>query len=202
MTKTLGLLSLLAATAAGAADPAAGVATSSSIADFVDVTNSVCYPHATGELPFTATPAKDKQILAAKNLTAGITGETKQRMGRAGFTFLSGAIAGQRESGADIIVLGVEGDMPGCKTIFVSASTSSVTDEAAKAFTASPLGWKEAPSTNQPGAPIQKRMFVRRDDKGTPYLLNLLTPTIPNSQIRVITTVNPLPDSAQLPEGF
>jgi hypothetical protein len=201
MTISLGLLSLVAAAAAGAADPAAGVATSS-VADLVDVTNSVCYPHATGELPFTATPAKDKQILAAKDLTAGITGETKERLGRAGFTFLSRSIMAQRASGADIIVLGVEGDMPGCKTILVSASTASVTDEAAKAFTASTLGWKEAPATNQPGAPLQKRMFVRRDGKGTPYLLNLFTTTIPNSQIRVFTTVNPIPDTVQLPEGF
>jgi hypothetical protein len=201
MTITLGLLSLVAVAAAGAADPAAGVATSS-VADLVDVTNIVCYTHATGELPFTATPAKDKQILAAKSLTAGITGETKERLGRAGFTFLSRSITAQRTSGADIIVLGVEGDMPGCKTILVSASTAGVTDEAAKAFTASTLGWKEAPTTNQPGAPLQKRMFVRRDGKGTPYLLNLFTTTIPNSQIRVFTTVNPIPDTVQLPEGF
>ena len=201
MTNALGLLSILAATTAGAADPATGVATSS-VADLVDVTNSVCYPHATGELPFTATPKKDKQILAAKNLTAGITGQTKERLGRAGFTFLSRSIMAQRPSGADVIVLGVEGDMPGCKTILVSASTAGVTDEAAKAFTASSLGWKEAPSTNQPGAPLQKRMFVRRDGKGVPYVLNLTTTTIPNSQIRVFTTVNPIPDSVQLPEGF
>ncbi|MET0589446.1 MAG: hypothetical protein ABWZ75_13075 [Novosphingobium sp.] len=201
MTKALGLLSILAATAAGAADPATGVATSA-VADLVDVTNSVCYPHATGELPFTATPKTDKQILAAKKLTAGITGETKERLGRAGFTFLSGSIMAQRPSGADMIVLGVEGDMPGCKTILVSASTDSVTDAAAAAFTASSLGWKEAPSTNQPGAPLQKRMFVRRDGKGVPYVLNLTTTAIPNSQIRVFTTVNPIPDSVQLPEGF
>lgn len=201
MIKALGLLSLLAATAAGAADPAPSVATSS-VADLVDVTNSICYPHATGVLPFTATPEKDKQILASKNLAAGITGETKERLGRAGFTFLSRSIMAQRTSGADVIVLGVEGDMPGCKTILVSASMASFTDDAAKAFTASSLGWKEAPSTNQPGAPMQKRMFVRRDEKGTPYLLNLFTTTIPNSQIRVFTTVNPIPDSVQLPEGF
>jgi len=201
MTKTLGLLSLLAATAAGAADPAAGVS-ATSVTDLVDVTNTVCYPHATGELPFTATPEKDKQILSAKNLTDGISGETKERLGRAGFTFLSRSIMGQRTSGADIIVLGVEGDMPGCKTLLVSASTASITDEAAKAFSASSLGWKEAPSTNQPGAPLQKRMFVRRDGKGVPYLLNLFTTTIPNSQIRVFTTVNPIPDTVQLPEGF
>lgn len=201
MTKALGLLSILAATAASAADPATGVATSS-VADLVDVTNSVCYPHATGALPFTATPKKDKQILKAQNVSFGISGETKQRLGRAGFTFLSGSIMGQRPSGADVIVLGVEGDMPGCKTILVSASTASVTDEAAAAFTTSSLGWKEAPSTNQPGAPLQKRMFVRRDGKGVPYVLNLTTTTIPNSQIRVFTTVNPIPDSVQLPEGF
>lgn len=201
MTMTLGLLSILAASTASAADPASGVA-ASSVADLVDVTNSVCYQHATGSLPFTATPAKDKKILASKNLTAGITGETKERLGRAGFTFLSRSIAAQRVSGADVIVLGVEGDMPGCKTILVSASTAGFTDDAAKAFMASALGWKEAPSANQPGAPMQKRMFVRRDDKGTPYLLNLFTTTIPESQIRVFTTVNPIPDTVQLPEGF
>lgn len=201
MTMALGLLSILAASAASAADPATGVA-ASAVADLVDVTNSVCYPHATGELTFTATAAKDKQILAGKNVTAGISGETKQRLGRAGFTFLSRAIAGQRKSGEDLIVLGVEGDMPGCKTLLVSASAASVTDDVAQAFAASPLGWKEAPSTNQPGAPLQKRIFVRRDEKGVPYVLNLFSTTIPNSEIRVFTTVNPIPDNIQLPEGF
>lgn len=201
MTKALGLLLLVTAAAIGVAAPAAGVA-KTSVANLVDVTNGVCYPVATRELAFTATPKQDKQILAAKNVKAGISRDGHSRIGRAGGSFLSGAITGYRKSGADVIVLGVEGDMPGCKTILLSASTANVTDDAAKAFAASSLGWKEAPSTNQPGAPLQKRMFVARDAKGTPYLLNLFTATIPNSQIRVFTTVNPLPDTVQLPEGF
>lgn len=201
MTITLGLMSAMAAVAVGAADPAGGPA-ATAIADLVDVTNSVCYPVATQELVFSGKPDSDQQVMLQKNMTFGVSSDTLKRFGRVNETILNRSIMGQRVSGADAIVVSVGGDMPGCKTVLLSASTASVTDEAAKALSASSLGWKEVPSTNQPGAPLQKRMFVRRDSKGTPYLLNLFTTSVPESQMRLFTTVNPIPDNVRLPEGF
>jgi len=63
-------------------------------------------------------------------------------------------------------------------------------------------GWKEAAASNPPGANPFRRMFVRRDASGQPWLLNLYAGALPNSEIHLVATVWQVPANVVLPEGF
>ena len=191
---------LLAAIAV-ATGPAAA-AEPSAVAELVDVTNRVCHSQATDPLGFDGTPDQDEQFMKANKLAYGLSPGTLERFGPDAQGILSRSIMGSRESGGDLIVLSIGGAFSRCKTMLLSPTDEAVGDEAASAFASSSLRWKEAPATNTPGAPLQKRMFISRDEAGQAYLLNMFTTTVPNSQLRLLTTVNLIPANVELPEGF
>jgi hypothetical protein len=190
-------LALLLATAAAA--PAAPTMPSSA-AELVDATVDICLPVAKEELKLGASVEQDEKALKLRKMSFGLGSATMGKLGRSGIGLISRSLIGERVVGDDVIVLAVGGAMPGCRSILVSKVSDGHDAKVAELLLMS--GWKEAPATNASGAAIIRRMFVRRDGKGQPYLINMMTGTLPASDIRVITTVNPIPPGVQLPQGF
>jgi hypothetical protein len=50
--------------------------------------------------------------------------------------------------------------------------------------------------------PVTKRVFLRRDESGRPYLLNLIGLNEPIGKVQLYTTVVAVPAGVALPKGF
>jgi hypothetical protein len=160
---------------------------------------AICYSLASGELKLGGSVDEDNKALAGKGIAFGLGRATMDRLGQ-GAGLLDQSIIGERASGEDGVVLAVGGRMPWCRSILLSKAANDHAAEVAKLLVAG--GWKEAPATNPPNAQVLRRMFVRRDPKGLPYLINMFTGALPQSEFRVMTTVNAIPPGVQLPQGF
>jgi hypothetical protein len=169
-------------------------------AELVDATLDVCYPAAKNELKLGVGIEEDTKALKLRHIAAGLSQVTMDRLGRSALGFVSQSVIGERRVGDDIIVLAVGGRMPGCRSILLS---KSMDNQAAKVATIlSFSNFREVPASNQPGTAVNRRMFVRRGPDGTPYLINMFTGTLPQSDFRLMTTVNAVPPGVQLPQGF
>jgi len=169
-------------------------------ADLVDVTMGVCYGLAAGEIKLGGSLDEDNKALETRRIASGVKQVTMDRLGRQGLGFISQSIIGERASGEDLVVLAVGGRMPGCRSILLSKTVDGHDAKAAKLLVAA--GWKEAPASNAPGAAVNRRMFIRRDAKGQPFLVNMFTGALAQSEFRVMTTVNAIPPGVELPQGF
>ncbi|MGL5838429.1 MAG: hypothetical protein ACRCY3_08010 [Sphingorhabdus sp.] len=173
---------------------------SSSAVALVDVSMRVCYRLAANELKLGGAIADDTKALEDNGITSGLMDGTLNRLGRDGVGLISQSIIGQRAIGEDIVLVAVGGTMPGCRSILLSKAPATLSLDAANSLVSA--GWKEAPANNAAGAPVARRMFVKRGANGQPYLLNMFTGTFPQSDFQVMTTINPIPPGVQLPEGF
>ena len=180
--------------------PLPATAQASPAAELVDVTMGVCYGLATGEVKLGGSLDDDTKALKSKNVAFGLRQATMDRLGRQSLGLVSRSLIGERISGEASVILAVGGAMPGCRSILLSKTVDGQDISVAKLFV--DAGWKEAPATNAPGAALNRRIFVRRDAKGQPYLVNMFTSSSPQSDVRIITTVNAIPPGVQLPEGF
>ena len=199
MTWPLGLLTAVAATASGAVPLAEQNLLAS---DVVSVSTKVCYRFARHEIVLGETIEADTAVLATGGVNFGIANGAYERVGREGSGLLSQAVLGSRASGSDFVILAVGGRVPGCKTMAVATEAGTLVADIASILTGKGEDWREAPATNTPGAPLQKRMFVKRDASGQVYLMNLFAISLPASELRVLTTVNAVPPGVTLPEGF
>lgn len=199
MTGLLALLAAVAATASGAAPLAEPRSLAS---DVVSVSTDICYRLARQEIVLGGGIEADTAVLASGGVSFGIANGGYERLGREGVGLLSRAVLGSRSSGPDLVVLAIGGQVPGCKTMAVAKDAGSLFSDIALKLTAKGVDWREAPASNSPGAPIQKRMFVKRDAAGQAYLMNVFAITLPASELRVLTTVNAVPPGVILPEGF
>jgi len=190
---------VLAVLLAAAAGPP--VATQASpAADFVDVTMALCYGVATGVVKFDGSLEGDAKVLTDRKVASGLRQGTMERLGRQGLGFVSQSIIGERVSGEDAIVLAVGGKMEGCRTMLLSKTVDGHETKVAKILVAA--GWKEAPANDAHAAAVNRRMFIRRDAKGQPFLVNMFTGALAQSEFRVMTTVNAIPPGVELPQGF
>ena len=100
------------------------------------------------------------------------------------------------------VVLAVGGRQPGCRVILLSGPSVNVTD--AVSIQLSRAEWKPVPSMTARRGAIERRAFFRRDGKGSPYLMNLMTilSPAPDSKLRMFTTTIRIPDGVRLPEGL
>ncbi len=168
--------------------------------DFIDVTMKLCYGIASGEVQFDGSVIGDAKVLSSRNVAAGLRNGTMDRLGRQSLGLISQSVIGERLSGEDTVVIAVGGTMPGCRTILLSKVVDGHDATIAKMLVAD--GWKEVPASNAPNAAVNRRMFTRRDAKAQAYLINMFAGTLAQSDFRIMTTVNPIPISVQLPEGF
>jgi hypothetical protein len=181
---------LLAAPAETAPDSSAALA---------DVTLTGCYQLMSGAIKLGGSLVDDNKVLADAGLEVGLQSSTVEALGRTGTGLISQSVIGQRRSGDDVVLFAAGGQMPGCRTILLSKRAETNGDGAAAALTAG--GWKEISATPRAGSPMQRRMFLKADAGGQPWLINMFVGAIPGSDLRVLTTVNPVPPEVTLPEG-
>lgn len=193
MSGTLALW-LAAAVAAQGAVPAPD-----SGAALAETTLKGCYRLMSGEIALGKGLAQDNQVLVDAGLDVGLQKATYDALGRDGTGLISNSFIGQRTTGDDVLVFAAGGQMPGCRTILLSKHAETNGDGAAAALSAS--GWKEVSAT-QRTANVQRRIFLKVNGTGgQPWLINMFVGAIPGSELRVMTTVNPVPPEITLPEG-
>ena len=193
--RIVGLLVLLAS-----ATPVTPSVPISSATELVDVTIGVCYGLATGKVKLSGTLEEDTKALTSKNVSFGLRRATMDRLGGQSIGLIARSIIGERIVGEDAVALAVGGRMAGCRSILLSKTVDGHDTKVTQSLTAS--GWKEAPTTNAPNATLIRRMFVRRDEIGQPFLINLFIGSLPQSDFRLMMTVNAIPADVQLPQGF
>ena len=172
-----------------------------------DVGGTSCYGIATGTIAMPAAGDPDaadkaKKAIAGMGLTFGLDNSMMGRLGNPGLTMISQAIMGSKSFDQGDIVLAVGGSQPGCRVILLSEPGTNITDAVATRL--AQLGWKPVPGMTGMRGAVERRAFVRRDEKNNPYLMNLMTITspAPDSKVRLFTTTIRIPDNVQLPEGL
>jgi hypothetical protein len=172
-----------------------------------DLSGKNCYGIAAGTIamPTVADPnALDKSVKAIEGmgLNYGVNDSMMKGLGRPGLTLISQATMGSKSFDQGEVVLAVGGRQPGCRVILLSEPTLNITDAVSTQL--SRTDWKPVPSMTAMRGGIERRAFFRRDGKGNPYLMNLMTITspAPDSKVRMFTTTIRIPSGVQVPEGL
>lgn len=162
-----------------------------------------CLPLARGEISFSGSVVEDQLVIDELNFENGINEGIHNRFSLQDSGVLNRSIMGHRLAGDGVIVLAVGGQLPGCKVILLMPEEGFLADEVSTALSVLEPQWRELPfGRNRPGTSITKRSFIMRDWEGTPFLINLISPQVPNSQLRLLATLSPVPASVQIPEGY
>lgn len=203
MKTALAICALLAASLFQA-EAEAQVSVRSSAAAFVEVATTACLSVANGSTNFAnSTPEQDEASIGSFGLEYGIDGEILDRFGTVGSGILNRAIMGNIPVQGDAVVLAIGGAMPGCKVILLSTTAESPQDAVASLLAAAQPSWRELPfNRSRAGTAVTMRRFIYRDLSGRPFLLNLIIAPVPDSQIKLVATVNAIPDNVAIPEGF
>lgn len=192
------LLAFAAVLALAAQPLAAQEAAPDSGAAFAETILRGCYRLMAGEITLGRNLTEDNKVLTDAGLDVGLQNATMEALGRDALGLISNSVIGQRASGADVVVFAAGGRMPGCRTILLSPDAATNGNAAAAALVAA--GWKEVSASQQTTA-VQRRIFLKADAGGQPWLINMFVGALPGSQLRVLTTVNPVPPEVALPEG-
>jgi hypothetical protein len=190
----------VAAAAVGLGAPAAAASPADDVAE---ISNSACLRIATGELIVPHPATSEFEALAGRlGLKAGIDRKALDMLGPA-TSLVSRAAMAHRANGDSYIVLSTGGAMPGCRVILLSEPSAGAVDAVAAALVR-PVGggWTAFPAMTGTRGPVTKRVFLRRDRAGKPYLLNLVGLNEPVGKIQLYTNVVAVPANVTLPEGF
>jgi hypothetical protein len=201
----MSLILPLAALAAAALQATVPVAPVPALAQsFVDLNMTSCLriQAGTAGLPVASDPdalTKKMAAVEAMGLSFGVSKKMLDDLGPAGLSMVSRSTMGSKMLVGGDAVVTFDGPSPGCRTILLSDLTGlsdAVAAELAK------NGWREAPSSGTGSPVVQRRMFVRREAGGQPYLCNLITAIEPFGRLRLFTTIVRIPDGIILPPGF
>lgn len=172
-----------------------------------ELSGKACYGIASGaiRMPTIDDPnTVDKSIKAVEGmgLIYGVNDRMMKGLGKPGISMISQSTMGSKSFEQGDVVLVVGGRQPGCRVILLSEPSVSVTEAVSAHLLQS--GWKAVPSMTGTRGAIERRAFVRRDRKGSPYLMNLMTiiTPAPDSKLRMFTTTIRIPDGVQLPAGL
>ncbi|MHA6317014.1 hypothetical protein ACXYN8_05050 [Altererythrobacter sp. CAU 1778] len=163
-----------------------------------------CLPMARGEADFaTSSLTQDQELIEAQDFQYGIGSEVHDRFGLQGSGILNRAVMGNRVAEESVFVLAIGGALPGCKVILLSPEERDFADETSAALSALHPVWRELPfAQTRPGSDVKMRRFIMRHDDNKPYLINLIATPIPDSQVRLLATLSPIPAQVQIPEGY
>ena len=173
-------------------------------AQFAKAIADFCLPVANGTVNLSASDVTgDQEAIESRGFSYGVDGSIYERFGVQGSGILNRSIMGHRDLDDDVIVIAVGGQLPGCKTILLRSSEDNLEDEVSVALSELEPQWRELPFANsRQGSSVTMRRFLMRDGEGKPYLINLITTPIPNSDFRLLATVNAVPSNVQIPQGF
>jgi hypothetical protein len=171
--------------------------------DVADVSTRICYGLTSGTvaLPGLADPNGVQATQAgieALGLGFGLDKVSLDDLGPGGAALVSGSTMGTRVNGVARTVLTI-GER-GCRVLLVGDEDAALSDKVAAALLAA--GWKAGPPAQQQSPAAVRRMFLRRDAAGKPYLLNLQTLNAASGRLRLFTSVAAIPPQVALPPGY
>ncbi|WEJ98010.1 MAG: hypothetical protein P0Y59_13690 [Candidatus Sphingomonas phytovorans] len=198
------LAALIIAISAASNAQSPGIPDGQLVQAVADLSTATCYGIQSGAiaLPRDEDPdALDKTMAAVKamGLTFGIEDRILKDLGRAGGAMVSRATMGSRVLPAGDVVVTFGGPQPVCRVILLAPAVNGMTDAVAALIVV--RGWKQAPVT-QTSSAVERRAFVRRDAKGTPYMMNLIAIADATSRLRLFTTTVRVPPGVTLPPGL
>jgi len=198
------MLALIGALAWAVPAPAADSALADAVAQ---LSTKGCYGVATGAVRFPALGEQDnvgKSIEAFRTLglQSGINKTMLDDLGPAGTGLISQASIGSKSLGNGVMVMALGGRQPGCRIILLADPDPAMTDGVSSALAKPANGWKLIPEMSGTRGGIERRAFIRRDAKGLPYLLNLMTVIQESPRLRLFTTVVAIPAGVALPKGY
>lgn len=166
-----------------------------------------CYGIASGSIvmPAMTDPdalAKSVKAIGTMGLGYGVNDSMMKALGKPGLMMIAQSTMGSKSLDQGDVVLAVGGRQPGCRVILLAEPSVNVTQAVAARLVQA--GWKAMPSMTEARGAIERRAFVRRDGKASPYLMNLMTVTTPapGSKLRLFTTTIAIPDHVRLPDGL
>ncbi len=197
------LVAALLAAPLGAEDVLESVGSETTDA-FVATTNAACLSLADGSSSLSSVSAEeDRKVIESFGLAYGVNREIYDRFGVQGSGILNRAVMGNRKAGEDAIVLAVGGALPGCKVILLSEDQEGLADRVDASLSAADPPWRELPfADSKPGSSVKKKSYFLRSEAGDSFILNLIMPTVPDSDIRLLATINRIPPHVEIPEGY
>jgi hypothetical protein len=196
-------LSFLICAAAALAARGAPAAAASPAEDVAEISNRACLAIASGQLnvPHPASTEFEKTA-SGLGLKAGIDRKSLDMFGPA-TSMISRAAMAHRVNGDSYVVLSTGGALPGCRVILLSEPSAEAMDAVAAALVHPATGgWRAFPEMTGTRGPVTRRVFLRRDSAGRPYLLNLIGLNEPIGKVQLYTTVVAVPAGVALPKGF
>ncbi len=170
--------------------------------DVADVSTRVCYGLASGTLNLPPvrvdTLAARATALQALEMQPGTPKDTFEALGSGGLEMIYGGDLASRDNGGARTVAVMQGGA--CRALLLADEDAEWADRVREALVAA--GWRAGPSATRGSAVAERRMFLRRDARGLPYLLNLQTLKIASGRLQLFTSVVAIPPNVQLPEGF
>ncbi|MEM7664773.1 MAG: hypothetical protein AAF250_02875 [Pseudomonadota bacterium] len=203
MKFVVSLVAALFAAPLGADDVVESVGSETTDA-FVATANAACLSLAVGSSSLSSVSAEeDQKVIESFGLTYGVNREIYDRFGVQGSGILNRAVMGNRKAGADAIVLAVGGALPGCKVVLLSEDQEGLPDRIDASLATADPAWRELPfADSRPGSSVTKKSYFLRGEAGDPFILNLIMPTVPDSDIRLLATINRIPPDVEIPEGY
>lgn len=175
---------------------------------YADAIIDGCLPVAHGNADFGgSTPAEDERQLTEQGFEYGIDGELFDRFGPRDTALISRSVMGHRvaddrQDGA-AFVLAIGGAMPGCKVILLTSEDHVSSDDVAVALNELEPAWRQLPFANtRPGSSVSMRRFIMRDADDKPFLINLIANPAPDSEVRMLATLSPIPANVRIPDGY
>ena len=191
----------LAAAVFGALVPA--VAWSATPAeDVAEISTTACYARASGSLTFSspATTAYEAEV-GKLGLKAGIDQVALDMLGPA-TALVSRTAMAHRKNGGAVVIMAADGPMPGCRVILASEPDAKAADAVASALSDKGRGWLAVPALTETRGVATRRVFLRRDGAGKPYMLNLISLAGVPGKVQLYTTTVAVPPDVTLPPGF
>lgn len=169
-----------------------------------ELSSNACYGIATGTtvLPSDQSPdalSQTMHVVEKMGLSFGVDEKMLKELGPLGQTLVSRSTMGSKALAHGDVVVTFGGPQPGCRVILLTETPVNVTDALGAGLASA--GWKAVPTMTTQRGMLERRAFVKRDDQGNPYLMNLWVIGDPSSKLRLVTTTVRIPAGVTLPPG-
>lgn len=170
-----------------------------------DLSSTACYGIATGTIVFPSDHGPDSleqtiSLVGKMGLGFGINDRMLKALGPLGQTLVTRATMGSKALDHGDVVVTFGGPQQGCRVLLLADTPVNVTKIVGVGL--AKAGWKAVPTLTTQRGMAERRVFLKRDAQGSPYLMNLWTIGDATSKLRFITTTVRIPAGVSLPAGF
>ena len=168
--------------------------------DMVNVSNRLCYDTASGSLTVPQNVGEATALMEGMGLQYGVPGPVMDRLGPVASVMLNRTTMASLSRGDAHIVFAAGAQ--GCRVLLVAKDGTVAAETLAATLGSSANGWRAIPELTATRGALERRVFIRRDARGKPYLMNLMSVIDPKSELRAFTSFAPIPPQVTIPEGY